>query len=67
MTDYLSLVKNIQTLIFSFQDVSTIYSKLEAQGHLEKLVALLVDVYSEEHEFTLNGKYHRALYSLFYN
>jgi len=65
MTDYLSLVKNIQTLIFSYQDVSTIYSKLEAQGHLEKLVSLLVDVYSEEHEFTLNGKYHTGFLPLY--
>jgi len=56
MTDYLTLTKSFQSLVSSYQDVSTIYGKLEAQGHLEKITNVLVEVYNEEHEFTLNGK-----------
>ena len=56
MIDYLTLSKNFQSLVASYQDVSTIYGKLEVQGHLEKISNVLVDVYNEEHEFTLNGK-----------
>jgi hypothetical protein len=56
MISYANLFRSIQGSIASYQDIGTIYGKLETQGHLYKLTALIAEVFEEEHEFTLNGK-----------
>lgn len=55
MADIVSLLKGFQATLGSYQDIGTIYGKLEGQGHLEKLVTILFEIYNDEHEFTLNG------------
>lgn len=60
MLSYANLFRSIQGSIASYQDIGTIYGKLETQGHLYKLTALIAEVFEEEHEFTLNGKFDSA-------
>jgi hypothetical protein len=55
MTDYHGFLKNFQSIINAYQDIGTIYAKLEAQGHLERITSLLMEIFNEEHEFTLSG------------
>jgi hypothetical protein len=55
MATYTNLFRNIQTSIASYQDIGTIYTKLENQGHLYKLSELVAEIFEEEHQFTING------------
>ncbi len=55
MASYTNLFRNIQTGIASYQDIGTIYAKLENQGLLYKLSELIADIFEEEHQFTLHG------------
>lgn len=54
--DYISLLKNFQPVIASYQDVSAIYTKLFTQGQLQKLASAITEIYDEEHVFTLTGR-----------
>ena len=55
MADFLNLLKSFQSIVTSYQDIATIYNKLEVQGQLDRLTSVLIEIFNEEHEFTLNG------------
>lgn len=49
-------LKGLQSTLTAFEDISTIYRKLESQGNIEKLAELINSIYEQEHDFTINGK-----------
>ena len=50
--------KNLQSIITSYNDVSTIFLKLENEGYINKVANLLGEIFHKEHEFTISGFVH---------
>jgi len=48
-----NLLKGLQSVVVSYQDIAAIYTKLFTQGQVQKLAALLHEIYDEEHVFTI--------------
>jgi len=55
MATYASLLKSVHSNITSYQDIATIYRKLDEQRVLVQLAELLNQIFAEEHDFTVKG------------